>query len=113
MLQKLKVYKTKWFMRYARQQDIDDSQLCKATETAEDGLIDADLGGGVIKQRLPRLNQGKSPGFRTIILFRSGDKAFFVYGYSKNDLNNIRKDELTAFKQLAIEMLITTPKELP
>ena len=68
-------------------------------------MVDADLGGGVIKQRIARSGGGKSGGFRTIILFRAGSRAFFVHGFAKNDQANIRNDELTAFRMLAMEML--------
>lgn len=47
---------------------------------------------------------GKSGGFRTIILFRVGERAFFVHGFAKNEQDNIRGDELTAFKQFASAM---------
>ncbi len=78
----------------------------QAVRRAERGLIDADLGGGVIKQRLARAGQGKSGGFRSILLFRRGSKAFFVYGFAKSDQDNIRRDELKAFRKLADEMLM-------
>ncbi len=69
------------------------------------GRADADLGGGVIKQRIARPGQGKSGGFRSIVLFRRGTKAFFVYGFAKSDRDNIRIDELKAFRKLAEQML--------
>ena len=75
--------------------------MCTAIAAAEKGLIDADLGGGVIKQRIARPNEGKSGGFRSIVLFHSGDKAFFVYGFPKSARGNVRKDEMTGFKRLA------------
>jgi hypothetical protein len=75
----VRIFKTRWFARFARQQEIDDRSLCDAVARAERGLIDADLGGGVIKQRLARPNEGKSGGFRSIVLFRSGENAFFVF----------------------------------
>ena len=102
---KLRVFKTKWFVRFARQQGIKDAALCEAIANAEKGLIDADLGGGVIKQRIARRHEGKSGGFRSIVLFRSGDKVFFVYGFAKNARSNIRKDELAGFRELADFML--------
>lgn len=71
---------------------------------AESGLIDADYGGGVIKQRIARLNAGKSGAYRSIILFRRGDKAFFVYGFSKSERENISKAEERDFKDLAKEV---------
>ena len=92
-------------MRFARQQGIEDTSLCDAIANADRGLIDVDLGGGVIKQRIARPNEGKSGGFRSIVLFRSGDKSFFVYGFLKSARGNIREDELKGFKELASVML--------
>jgi hypothetical protein len=75
-------------------------------------LIDADLGGGVIKQRMARRGSGKAGGFRTIIVFRSGDRAVFVHGFAKSDLENVRPDELAALKKLAAEILGFGPAQL-
>lgn len=86
--------------------------LCEAVTRAEKGLIDADLGSGVIKQRIARQGQGKSSGYRSIIIFRSGDKAFFVYGFPKNNRDNISKDELKAFKKAAKELLKLSNEDL-
>jgi hypothetical protein len=69
------------------------------------GLIDADLGGGVIKQRIARQGGGKSGGFRALILLKAGERAFFVHGFAKSDRDNIRNDELAALKRLAAELL--------
>jgi hypothetical protein len=101
----LRIFKTKFFVRFARKASLGDSALRKAIADAERGLIDADLGGGVIKQRVAREGEGKSGGFRTIVLFRSGERAFFVRGFAKNELDNIGEDELRAFKALAARML--------
>jgi hypothetical protein len=102
----MRVFMTKPFVRFASRERIADEELCEAVRRAERGLIDADLGGGVIKQRLARAGQGKSGGFRSILLFRRGSKAFFVYGFAKSDQDNIRRDELKAFRKLADEMLM-------
>lgn len=101
----MRFFKTKPFTRFANHEGIHDDELCKAVRRAESGLVDADLGGGVIKQRLAREGQGKSGGFRSIVLFRRGEKAFFAYGFAKNDRDNIKRDELQAFRKLADEML--------
>ncbi len=108
----MRVFKTKPFARFANRERIADEELCEAVALAERGLIDADLGGGVIKQRLAREGQGKSGGFRSILLFRRGSKAFFVYGFAKSDRDNIRPDELKAFRKLAGEMLRLDDKAL-
>ncbi|MFZ1148664.1 MAG: type II toxin-antitoxin system RelE/ParE family toxin [Xanthobacteraceae bacterium] len=108
----MRVFKTKPFARFASREGIADEELCEAVSQAERGLIDADLGGGVIKQRLAREGQGKSGGFRSIVLFRRGSKAFFVYGFAKSDRDNIRRDELKAFRKLASEMLALDDRAL-
>ena len=108
----MRVFKTKPFARFAHHEGIADAELCDAIRRAEDGLIDADLGGGVIKQRLAREGQGKSGGFRSIVLLRRGEKAIFVYGFGKSDRDNIRRDELKAFRKLAGEMLALDDKAL-
>ena len=79
--------------------------MCAAIGNAERGLIDADLGGGVIKQRIARPGGGKSGGFRTIILFQAGTRAFFVHGFAKSEQDNVRDDEVAAFKMLAAQLL--------
>ena len=79
--------------------------LWMGVHRVKEGAIDADLGGSVIKQRLARKGEGKSGGLRSVILFRSGDRAFFVYGFAKSDRDNIRRNELQAFRKLADEML--------
>jgi hypothetical protein len=101
----VRIFKTKAFMRFARKADIGDAVLCEAIRDAELGLIAADLGGGVIKQRIARPGQGKSSGFRTLIVFQAGARAFFVHGFAKNEKDNIRDDELAAVRKLASELL--------
>jgi hypothetical protein len=101
----MRVFKTKAFARFSNQEGITDEALCDAIRQAEKALIDADLGGGVIKQRLARKGQGKSGGYRSIVLFRRGERAFFAYGFAKKDQANIRPDELKAFRKLADVML--------
>lgn len=75
---------------------------------AEQGSIDADLGGGVIKQRVARPGREKSGGYRSVILYRKGDLAFFVYGYAKSARENRDHEELAGFKKLAKEYLALT-----
>ena len=97
----MRVFKNAWFERFARKQCIPDQALLDAIERAERGLIDADLGGGVIKQHVARQGQGKSGGFRTIILYRAAERAFFAYGFAKNDRDNIDDGEEAVFRKAA------------
>jgi len=108
----VRIFQSRWFHRFARKEGIDDATLCDAIARAEKGQIDALLGGDVIKQRIARPGQGRSKGYRTIILFRRGAKAFFVYGFGKNQRANIDDDEKEQFKQAAKHVLSLTEKQL-
>jgi hypothetical protein len=101
----VRIFKNKPFARFARKARLTDADLCEAVSEIERGLVDADLGGGVIKQRIARKGGGKSGGFRALILLRLGECAFFVHGFAKKDRDNIQEDELVALKKLAGELL--------
>ncbi len=108
----MRVFKNKWFAKFARKEGISDEKLIQAVKDADAGNIDADYGGGVIKQRISRLQEGKSGGYRSIILYRQGEKAFFVYGFAKNVLDNIDKADVQGFKKLAKVMLSVTDQQM-
>ncbi len=103
----------KAFTRFVAKAGISDVALCQAVRDADRGLISADLGGGVIKQRIARPGQGKSGGFRMLIVFRTGKRAIFVHGFANNEKDNIEKDELLALKKLAAELLAYDDNTLP
>ncbi|MFM2240672.1 MAG: hypothetical protein RJA69_2046 [Pseudomonadota bacterium] len=108
----MRVFKNAWFSRFARKEKISDQALWEAVDRAEQGLIDADLGGGVIKQRIARTGAGRSGGYRSLVLYRKGSKAFFVFGFSKNSQGNIRDDEQEQFKRAAKVTLGLTQEQL-
>ena len=108
----MRIFKNAWFSRFARREKIKDNVLIDAVARAERGIIDAELGGGVIKQRLARPGQGKSGGYRSIIIFRKGERAFFVYGFAKSDRENIEADETAAFKKSAKAFFTLTDKQI-
>ena len=92
---------TKEFARFARKARLEDGSLMEAAIDVTQGHYDADLGGGVFKQRVARSGGGKSGGFRTIILFRIGGHSFFAHGFAKSDKANVTPRELKALKRLA------------
>ena len=108
----MRIFHNKAFARFARKAGIPDVALCQAIREAERGLIAAQLGGGVIKQRIARPRQGKSSGFRVLIVFKPGVLAVFVHGFVKNERDNIRQDELSALRRLASELLAYDDKTL-
>ena len=108
----MRIFKNAWFERFARKQKIQDGALRDAVRRAEQGLVDADLGGGVIKQRVARPGQGRSGGYRTLILYRQAHRAFFVYGFAKSQQANISDEEAAAFKKAARYVLELTDEQL-
>ena len=108
----MRLFKNKKFAQFALENGITDARLCRAIKDADKGLIEADLGGGVIKQRIARENEGKSGGYRTIIFYRKEDRAFFVYGFAKNDKANITQHEKKTLKAYANTVLDYSDKEL-
>jgi len=96
----MQVFLTKWMARFARQEKISDASLCEAITRAERGLIDADLGGGLIKQRVARQGEGRSGGYRTIVAYRRAGRAVFLYGFAKQERDNIGPDELMELRRV-------------
>ena len=97
----MRIFKNAWFQKFARKEEIDDATLCDAISRAEKGLIDADLGGGLLKQRVGRPGAGKSGGYRTLIFFRADERAIFAFGFAKSARANLDRDEEAIFKKAA------------
>lgn len=97
----MRIFKTRAFAKFAIKQQITDIQLLEAIQRAEAGLIDANLGGNIIKQRISRQRQGKSGGYRSLIFYRINKNHFFVVGFAKNKQENISATDLASLKLLA------------
>lgn len=97
----MRVFKAKGFARFARSERISDASLRGAVRQAERGLIDADLGGGVIKQKVARPGQGKSGGYRVLIAYRAKVRSVFLFGFAKSARDNIGDDELASLQEVA------------
>jgi hypothetical protein len=97
----MQAFKTKWFARFARRERITNVSLLEAITRAERGLIDADLGGGLIKQRVARPGQGRSGGHRVIVAYRAKGRAVFLFGFAKSERENISPDESVFLRGLA------------
>jgi hypothetical protein len=100
-----RVFKTRPFARWLRKTDLDDDALFRAVADMERGLIDADLGGGVLKKRVARPGRGKSGGARTLVATNRGDRWFFVFGFEKSVRANVSAKELEALQALATDLL--------
>lgn len=106
----MRIFKSKEFAKFARKEGIEDDKLCQAIQEAEAGKIDADYGGGVIKQRIARPNAGKSGGYRTIIFYRQGNHTFFVHGFAKSNKANLSKSEERLYKDAA-KIVLAYPED--
>lgn len=96
----MRIFKMKGLAKFARREHIADASLKESIERAERGSIDADLGGGLIKQRVARQGQGRSGGYRMVIAYRKEDRAIFLIGFAKNEQENISSAELAALRAL-------------
>ncbi|WP_459925874.1 type II toxin-antitoxin system RelE/ParE family toxin, partial [Desulfatiferula olefinivorans] len=98
--------------KWSKRVKLNNQSLLEAIEHLGDGLSTADLGHSLFKVRVRRENTGKRSGFRTIILYKPGDRAVFLYGFGKNEKDNIDKTELKYFRKLGEDLLALTPAEL-
>jgi len=101
----MQTFKTKAFAEWANGQGLGDEALASAVAEMEQGLVDANLGGYVVKKRVALPGRGKRGSTRTLIAFKQRDKAFFIYGLAKNERANIGDKELRVLKLLAKELL--------
>ncbi|MDR0552148.1 MAG: type II toxin-antitoxin system RelE/ParE family toxin [Spirochaetaceae bacterium] len=95
----MRVFKNKWFVRFAEKAGITDDDLRKAALEIEAGTVDANYGGDVYKKRIARKGGGKRSGYRSIVFFRRGEKMFFVYGFAKSSRDNISEKEERQLKK--------------
>ena len=99
------MFKVPAFQRFQRKEGMSDKTLCKAVRDAESGLIDADLGHGLIKQRVARPGQGKRGSYRTVIAYRSRGRAVFLFGFAKSDKADLAADELATLAKIGAHWL--------
>jgi len=107
----VRIFKTKALARFTKKEAISDESLVAAIEAAKRGLIDADLGGGLIKQRIARPGQGKRGGFRMLIGFRS-DRAIFLFGFAKNERENIDDSQLMTLREIVASWFAADDKKI-
>lgn len=96
---------TKWFLRWVRKTDLSNVFLEEALANLEKGLSVADLGKNLYKVRVKREGQGKSSGYRTIVVYREKKRAIFLYGFAKNEMENLTSKELHYFQKLGNDLL--------
>ena len=108
----MRIFKYKWFHRFARKEDITDSELKEIVKQLENGQFYADLGGSVYKMELARKGKGKHGGLRTIVVFKSEFRTFFIYGFPKSKIDNISEKDLKGYKGQARDILSMTDDQI-
>ena len=101
----MSIYKTRSFARWVKREGLADRDLCDAVVEMQKGLIDARLGGGLIKKRVARSGHGKRGGYRVILASNLGDRWVFMFGFAKNERDNVDDNELRLMKRLASAFL--------
>lgn len=107
-----RVFRTRTFTRWMKKTGLTDDDLCVAVAEMIGGLVDADLGGHVVKKRVALPGRGKRGGARTIVATKMADRWFFLYGFGKNERASIDKDELKVLQEVAKELLEFDDRQL-
>jgi hypothetical protein len=108
----VQILKILTFERWQKKMDLADHALRQAVVEMQQGLIDADLGGGVVKKRVARPGAGKRGGYRTILATNRHDRWIFLYGFEKNERDNVTRQELLALKRMAKELLALSAEHI-
>jgi len=108
----MRIFKNSWFNRFADKEGITDEELRDMVDWLEADRAGTKLGGGVYKVRMARQGEGKSGGYRVIVFFRSGERTFYHYGFSKSKMANISQKERKAFREAAKEYFSMTPEQI-
>jgi hypothetical protein len=108
----IRIFQTKVFARLAKAEGVGTDRLIRCITEAEDGLVEANLGGGLIKQRLARPGQGKSGSLRLVLVFRKGNRAIFIDIFAKKDKANFTEEELKGYRKLAAILLSWNDKQI-
>ncbi len=107
----MKIYKTRLFSKWQKKERLSDIALCTAAREVIDGLVEADLGGGLFKKRISKSGMGKSGGYRTILATQVKGVIFFIFGFAKNERANISNAEKQTFIEVAAKLLAFSSEE--
>ena len=99
------ILKTRRFSKWMHKIQLDDANLLNAVTEMENGLIDADLGGNIYKKRIALPGRGKRGSVRTLIATNKGHRWIFMYGFAKNERDNITQGELASLQGVASDLL--------
>ena len=100
-----RILKTRKFSKWMHKVQLDDSMLLNAVTEMENGLVDADFGGNIYKKRIALPGRGKRGSVRTLIATNKGHRWIFMYGFAKNERDNITQGELASLQGVANDFL--------
>lgn len=107
-----RLYRTRLFSRWMKRAGLSDAALCAAAEEMSAGLVDADLGRGLVKQRVRLPGRGKRGGARVVVATNRGDRWFFLYGFAKNERDHLDADELLGLQAVGVYYLRASAQQL-
>ena len=107
-----RVFKTRGFDRWMRKTALHNENLCEGVSEMQSGLIDADLGGGVVKKRIALPGRGKRSGGRVLVGTNKSSKWFFIVGFEKSVRTNIDKNELQGLQDYSSDLLALNSQQL-
>ena len=107
-----RILKTKSFNRWALRTGLGDTALLAAVQEIAQGLIDGELGGGVLKKRVGFPGRGKSGGARVLLATNSDDRWFFMFGFLKSERASISPRELVGLRELARDLLELNERQI-
>src|SRR5574344_618196 len=108
----MNAFESRWFKRWSKKNGLKKADLLDALERTINGSGVVNLGGNIYKIRVAKNGQGRSGGFRTILIFKKGKRSLFIYGFEKNDQDNIDKGTLTDYKKYATTFLDYTDTDI-
>jgi hypothetical protein len=110
----MRIFKNKWFERWARKEGVSDESLLDAASEIIAGKVEADLGSYLFKKRLPSKGMGKRGGYRVIVGYKkpNTERIVFLYAFSKSAKANITTKEEAALSLVAENFVLTTGAEL-
>jgi len=108
----MRIFVIKEFSKWAKACDLTDDLLCSAVDEIELGLVDADLGGHLLKKRIATKGRGKSGSVRTLVTFSKSTRTIFMYGFEKSERANISQKEKKMLQELGKFYLSLTDTEL-
>ena len=110
----MRVFKNKWFSRWARKENIADRVLLDAAQEIAAGRVEADLGGCLFKKRLQRTGTGKRGSYRVLVGYRKPDtdRIIFLYAFAKNDKASLSANEQTALYLVAESFVSATDHQI-